>query len=116
MIDLIVGLCGTIILLFICYVLASSKYQRNWSKFTAPWYKKENFNPKTLQPFDEVLCWNGNDCVWECDFFSYYKEDELHPCVCINSSYICVIPYNNKTKKFAGTSKIVPEYYRYWED
>ena len=116
MIDLIVGLCGTIILLFICYVLASSKYQRNWNKFTVSWYKKKKFNPKTLQPFDKVLCWNGNDCVWECDFFSYYKEDELHPCVCSNSSYICVIPYNNKTKKFAGTSKIVPEYYRYWED
>ena len=99
MIDLIVGLCGTIILLFICYVLASSKYQRNWNKFTVSWYKKKKFNPKTLQPFDKVLCWNGNDCVWECDFFSYYKEDELHPCVCINSSYICVIPYNNKTKK-----------------
>ena len=41
MIDLIVGLCGTIILLFICYVLASSKYQRNWNKFTVSWYKKK---------------------------------------------------------------------------
>ena len=64
MIDLIVGLCGTIILLFICYVLASSKYQRNWSKFTAPWYKKENFNPKTLQPYDNVVSWHGDDCVY----------------------------------------------------
>ena len=96
--------------------LFPSREQRDWSKFTAPWYKKERFDPKTLKPFDKVLCWNGDDCVWECDFFSYYKEDRLHPCVCVNGSYICVIPYNDKTQKFAGTSKIVPEYYRYWEN
>ena len=96
--------------------LFPSREQRDWSKFTAPWYKKERFDPKTLKPFDKVLCWNGDDCVWECDFFSYYKEDRLHPCVCVNGSYIGVIPYNDKTQKFAGTSKIVPEYYRYWEN
>ena len=97
-------------------MLYPSNEQRDWSKFTAYWYKKERFDPKTLKPFDKVLCWNGNDCVWECDFFSYYKKDRLHPCVCVNGSYIGVIPYNDKTQKFAGTSKIVPEYYRYWED
>ena len=96
--------------------LFPSKEQRDWNKFTAPWQKKDKFDPKTLRPFDKVLCWNGDDCVWECDFFSYYKEDRLHPCVCVNGSYICVIPYNDKTQKFAGTSKIVPEYYRYWEN
>ena len=96
--------------------LFPSREQRDWSKFTAPWYKKGKFDPKTLKPFDKVLCWNGDDCVWECDFFSYYKEDRLHHCVCVNGSYIGVIPYNDKTQKFAGTSKIVPEYYRYWED
>ena len=97
-------------------LLWPSKDCRDWSKFSAPWLKKERFDPKTLKPFDKVLCWNGNDCVWECDFFSYYKEDRLHPCVCINGSYICVIPYNDETQKFAGTSKITREYYRYWED
>ena len=96
--------------------LFPSREQRDWSKFTDPWYKKERFDPKTLKPFDKVLCWNGDDCVWECDFFSYYKEDRLHPCVCVNGSYIGVIPYNDKTQKFAGTSKIAPEYYRYWEE
>ena len=29
-------------------ILFPSKYQRDWSKFTAPWYKKEKFDPKTL--------------------------------------------------------------------
>lgn len=93
-----------------------SKEQRDWSKFTAPWLKKERFDPKTLKPFDKVLCWNGNDCIWECDFFSYYKENRLHPCVCVNGSYISVIPYNNETQKFAGTSKTPPVFYCYWED
>ena len=97
-------------------VLFPSEVQRDWSKFTAPWLKKEMFDPQSLKPFDKVLCWNGNDCVWECDFFSYYKKDRLHPCVCVNGSYIAVIPYNNKTEHFVGTSKIVPEFYRYWED
>ena len=153
-------------------ILLPSKDQRDWSKLTAPWYKKEEsikpkfkvgdrirhketnkddvyeiskvyddsygivgfnwgiymkyqdqyelvpnkFDPKTLKPFDKVLCWNGNDCIWECDFFSYYKKDRLHPCVCVNGSYIAVIPYNNKTEHFAGTSKIAPVFYRYWED
>ena len=35
--------------------LFPSKDQRDWSKFTAPWYKKEKFDPKTLKPFDKVL-------------------------------------------------------------
>ena len=36
-------------------ILFPSKDQRDWSKFTAPWYKEEKFDPKTLQPFDKVL-------------------------------------------------------------
>ena len=38
------------------------KDQRDWSKFTAPWYKKEKFDPKTLKPFDKVLM---RDFSWE---------------------------------------------------
>ena len=29
--------------------------QRDWSKFSDPWYKKEKFDPKTLKPFDKVI-------------------------------------------------------------
>ena len=36
-------------------ILYPSREQRDWSKFTAPWYKKEKFNPKTLKPFIRVL-------------------------------------------------------------
>ena len=47
-------------------VLFPSKEQRDWGKFTAPWLKKERFDPKTLKPFDQVLskydggCWSAN--------------------------------------------------------
>ena len=50
-------------------LLFPSKDQRDWSKFSAPWYKKERFDPKTLKPFDKVL---ARDCLhgkWACGFF-----------------------------------------------
>ena len=52
-------------------LLFPSKDQRDWSKFTAPWYKKDKFDPKTLQPFDKVLV-RDTDCQnWTCGFFSH---------------------------------------------
>ena len=35
-------------------LLWPSKHCRDWSKFSAPWYKREKFDPKTLKPFDKV--------------------------------------------------------------
>ena len=40
-----------------------SREQLDWSKFTAPWLKKERFNPKTLEPKyrpfkTQEECWN----------------------------------------------------------
>ena len=49
--------------------LFPSKDQRDWSKFTAPWYKKERFDPKTLNEFDRVLGSDCNNHTWKCDFF-----------------------------------------------
>ena len=85
---------------------------RDWSKFTAPWLKKERFNPKTLKPFDRVLVrYEDND--WLCAFFSHHKDVidsyPIHACV------YC-IPYNDDTKHLLGTKDEAPEYYRYWED
>ena len=34
------------------------------------------FDPRTLQPFDKVLCRNGLD-IWRCDFFSSYNENRV---------------------------------------
>ena len=95
--------------------LFPSKDQRDWSKFTAPWYKKEKFDPKTLKPFDRVLCKNGLD-MWRCDFFSSYMETYVCQNVCISGSYSYCIPYNGDTKHLVGTTDEAPEYYRYWED
>ena len=96
-------------------LLFPSKDQRDWSKFTAPWYKKEKFDPKTVKPFDKVLCRNGLE-IWRCDFFSFYMETYVCPNVCIGGSYMYCIPYNDDTKHLVGTTEEAPEYYRYWED
>ena len=98
--------------------LFPSKDQRDWSKFTAPWYKKEKFDPKTLKPFDKVLACDLEEIDgWVCGWFSYYNESGgLYPCRCVGSSYRVCIPYNDETKHLVGTAGEVPEYYKYWEE
>ena len=96
--------------------LFPSKDQRDWSKFTAPWYKKEKFDPNTLNPFDRVL---GRDCdnrIWKCNLFSHITEQDSFPYKCVGNAYRYCIPYNNDTKHLVGTTEEAPEYYRYWED
>lgn len=91
-----------------------SKDQRDWNKFSAPWYKKERFDPKTLHLNDKVLVKDTDS--WDVSSFALYNEMDK---VCICSafgSYKCCIPYNDDTKHLIGTSDEAPEYYRYWED
>ena len=101
-------------------VLFPSKDQRDWSKFKAPWYKKDKFDPKTLQPFDKVLAASMADGRWVCDFFSHLGEsirDSGRLYVGTGfGAYDRMIPYNDETKHLLGTSLEAPEYYRYWED
>ena len=98
-------------------LLWPSKDCRDWSKFTAPCYKKEKFNPKTLKPFDKVLVKCNNSESWKVQLFSHIIEDDkICPYVCISYNYKYCIPYNNDTKHLVGTKKEAPEYYRYWEN
>ena len=97
-------------------MLYPSEDQRDWSKFTAPWYKKDKFDPKTLQPFDKVLVRDSNGHIWVCDLFSYIKECTQFPYKCMASYYKCCIPYNDETKHLLGTTDEAPKYYRYWEE
>ena len=97
--------------------LFPSKEQRDWSKFTAPWYKKDKFDPKTLKAFDRVLV--RHECYhrWRCEFYSYIHDDNgSYPYVAISGAYKRCIPYNEETKHLVGTTDEAPEYYRYWED
>ena len=97
-------------------VLFPSKEQRDWSKFTAPWYKKDKFEPKTLKPFDKVIA-RCSDFKWVCDMFSHYDKSKcVMPYVCVGGFYEVCIPYNSDTKHLIGTTEEAPEYYRYWED
>ena len=93
-----------------------SKDQRDWSKFTALWYKKPKFDPKTLQPFDRVIARDDNGHTWKCDIFSHIKSTDTCPYKCAGYGYIQCIPYNDDTKHLVGTTDEPQEYYRYWED
>ena len=98
-------------------VLFPSKKQRDWSKFVAPWYKSNKFDPKTLKPFDKVLVKCNNSESWKVQLFSHIIEDDkICPYVCISYNYKYCIPYNNDTKHLVGTNEEAPEYYIYWED
>ena len=96
-------------------MLYPSKEMRDWSKFTAPWYKKEKFDPKTLKPFDRVLVRYCN-AIWECNIFSHISNNIEYPYTCISDTAKYCIPYNDDTKHLVGTSDEAPEYYRYWEE
>lgn len=97
--------------------LFPSKEQRDWSKFTAPWYKKDRFDPNTLKPFDKVLIRDIPEESWCCCLFSHICNDIEHfQYITTTSGYQFCIPYNDDTKHLVGTTEEAPEYYRYWED
>ena len=97
-------------------ILFPSKDQRDWSKFTAPWYEKERFDPKTLKPFDKVLVSDEHHTRWRCSFFSHIVDQIDYKYFTSDSCYKFCIPYNDDTKHLVGTTEEAPEYYRYWED
>ena len=91
-------------------ILLPSKDQRDWSKFTAPWYKRDIFDPKTLQPFDKVLVRDGDDEYWRCGLFSCM----LGNIVLCEIRWNQGIPYNDETKDLVGTCNEAPDYYKWW--
>lgn len=97
-------------------LLWPSKDCRDWSKFTAPWYKKEKFDPKTLKPFDRVLVRDSYYDSWKCMLFSHIIENEKFPYICVGHSFAYCIPYNDDTKHLVGTKDEAPEYYKYWKE
>ena len=97
-------------------ILFPSKDQRDWSKFTAPWYKREKFDPKTLKAFDRVLVRNYKTTKWRCEHFSHFDGGNYNPYIASCCSYTFCVPYNEETKHLVGTTEEAPEYYRYWED
>lgn len=98
-------------------LLFPSKDQRDWSKFTAPWYKKGKFDPKTLKAFDKVLVRHEKSDKWFCGFFSHIDESyEVYKYATEKNHYEKCIPYNDDTKHLVGTTDEAPEYYKYWED
>ena len=97
-------------------MLYPSRDHRDWSKFTAPWYKNEKFDPNTLKTFDRVLTRHFDDERWEINFYSYTNPNWLWPYTCMDKSYKYCIPYNDDTKHLVGTTDEAPEFYKHWED
>ena len=95
--------------------LFPSKDQKDWNKFTAPWYKSNKFDPRTLKPFDKVLVKIGS--FWQIELFSHICKDNYieFSYQCARSRYDICIPYNDDTKHLVGTTNEAPEYYRWWE-
>ena len=96
-------------------LLWPSKDCRDWSKFSAPWYKNEKFDPKTLKAYDKVLVSDSDGGRWKINIFSHISNG-AYPYRCIVDFYKRCIPYNKETKHLVGTTDKAPEYYRYWED
>ena len=97
-------------------LLWPSRDCRDWSKFTAPWLKKERFDPKTLRAFDRVLVKDSESLTWKINLFSHINNKAEYPYCCLLSFYKYCIPYNDETKHLVETRDEAPEYYRYWED
>lgn len=92
-------------------LLYPSRDCRDWSKFTAPWLKKERFDPKTLKAFDKII-FKGHG-MWFCGLFSHIHNSYA----CVGETYYkCVIPYNDDTKHLLGTKDEAPDFYKYWEN
>ena len=96
-----------------------SKEMRDWSKFTAPWLKKERFDPQALNPFDKVLV--RFDCgVWSATLFSHLIDSKFankkYDIICCGTVFGYCIPYNDETKHLVGTTDEAPGFYRYWEE
>ena len=94
--------------------LFPSKEQRSWTDFIAPWYKKERFDPKTLNAFDRIIVRDDSE-RWLCTIFSYIGEG-CYPYNTVSGNYAHCIPYNDDTKHLVGTTDEAPDFYRYWED
>ena len=97
-------------------LLWPSRDCRDWSKFTAPWLKKERFDPKTLKAFDRVLVKDSESLTWKINMFSHINNKAEYPYCCLLSFYKYCIPYNDDTKHLVGTKDEAPDFYKYWED
>ena len=102
--------------LYNCYdgecTLFPSKEQRDWSKFTAPWRKKERFDHKILKVLDKVLVKDTHSQLWKIGIFSHYIESDTFPYKCVGDNYKLCIPYNDDTIHLVGTTDAAPEFYR----
>ena len=76
-------------------ILFPSKDMRDWSKFTAPWYKSNKFDPRTLKPFDKIIT-RVEGGIWFCELLSFIGEGR-NIVKGLASYYNYCVPYNEET-------------------
>ena len=69
----------------------------------------ENFNFKTLRPFDKVIVYTSFG--WTCDFFSHANSDYSN-FYCVSDVYDKIVPFNEETVSLLGTHDEIPLKYR----
>jgi len=74
-----------------------------------PHYDISNF-----QPFDKVLVKYYNDENWKCGLFSHLSTNSVAKFVCVGSTYVQCIPFNDDTKHLLGTTGMPSEEYINW--
>lgn len=72
------------------------------------------FDPKTLHPFDKVLCRMDDDDIWGISLFERYIPTNPYPFFCIQDNYNQCIPYNDETIYLLGTTQQVSDKYINW--
>ena len=98
------------------YIFTDGSYTRisnqgNWELV------QDKFDPRALQPFDQVLARDTPNATWSCKNFSHMMNlPKFYKYATTSGFYKYCIPYNDDTKHLVGTSNEAPEYYKYWEE
>lgn len=58
-----------------------------------------------FKPFDQVLVRNDDAHAWKCGIFSHCTKHEKLKYVCVCSTHVQCIPYNEETAHLLGTTK-----------
>jgi hypothetical protein len=75
---------------------------------------KPHYDIANFKPFDKVLVKYYNDENWKCGLFSHLSTNSAAKFVCVGSTYVQCIPFNDDTKHLLGTTDPCDEMYINW--
>ena len=75
---------------------------------------KPHYDISNFKPFDKVLVKYYNDENWKCGLFSHLSTNSVAKFVCVGSTYVQCVPFNDDTKHLLGTTNMPDEMYINW--